>query len=298
MSNTNSALCSHLFAVSGSGKTRLALEGLCLNWGFYISCGTDPQKVGSCDFHLATDLIKSRNNWDGASGSDPNNTKSVNVANHTFMMLICARIFVLKQLLQNLPSGANGTQARKRWVLIQALPPFNNAQDDIFSAVLRSLWAADTSSMHLHIVTMLEEIRRTVGNDIFPKGRFFTVVDEAQVAAEYLTNSFRSFTTGIDKHPVLHAFHRFLSTIPYIHGVILAGTGLSKKMVQTALSSRAALYIHERPKPIVFIEVGRFTKDGRAHEDYIRKYLSLSSKSTSDQRLVDQILHWFSGRWV
>ncbi|KAF8241169.1 hypothetical protein L208DRAFT_1383632, partial [Tricholoma matsutake] len=28
----------HLFAASGSGKTRLSLEGLCHHWGFYISC--------------------------------------------------------------------------------------------------------------------------------------------------------------------------------------------------------------------------------------------------------------------
>ena len=210
------------------------------------------------------------NNWDSRSPGDPDSTKSVNVANRAFTMLICARIFVLTQLLQNLPSGANGIQARKRWVLIQALPPFDEVRGDIFSAVLRSLRAADTSSMHLHTVTMLERIRRTVGNEIFPKAQFFTVVDEAQVAAEYLTNS----------------------------GVILAGTGLTKKMVQTAVSSRVAIYIDKRPQPIVFVEVGRFTKDGRAYEDYIRKYLPLSTDSVSDQRLVDRILYWFSGRWV
>jgi len=238
------------------------------------------------------------NNWDSRSPGDPDSTKSVNVANRAFTMLICARIFVLTQLLQNLPSGANGIQARKRWVLIQALPPFDEVRGDIFSAVLRSLRAADTSSMHLHTVTMLERIRRTVGNEIFPKAQFFTVVDEAQVAAEYLTNSFRSFTTGIDKRPVLHAFYTFLSKTPYIGGVILAGTGLTKKMVQTAVSSRVAIYIDKRPQPIVFVEVGRFTKDGRAYEDYIRKYLPLSTDSVSDQRLVDRILYWFSGRWV
>ena len=121
--------------------------------------------------------------------------------------------------------------------------------------------------------------------------------DEAQAAADYLTTSFRSFTTGTDMRPVLHAFFKFLSENTCIRGVIVAGTGLSKKMVQTSVSSRTAQYMNARPKPIVFVKVGRFTKDGEAHKDYIYKYLPLST-SVSDLRLVERILHWFTGRWV
>jgi hypothetical protein len=42
ITNAYFAWCSHLFAVSGSGKTCCTLKGLCHNWGFYISC-----RVGS-----------------------------------------------------------------------------------------------------------------------------------------------------------------------------------------------------------------------------------------------------------
>jgi hypothetical protein len=34
----NLLLTSHLFNTSGSGKTCLALDGLCHHWGFYFSC--------------------------------------------------------------------------------------------------------------------------------------------------------------------------------------------------------------------------------------------------------------------
>jgi hypothetical protein len=48
LNNPDFAWCSHLFAVCGAGKTRLALEGLCHNWGFYISCerSRNAQKAG------------------------------------------------------------------------------------------------------------------------------------------------------------------------------------------------------------------------------------------------------------
>jgi hypothetical protein len=78
---------------------------------------------------------------------------------------------------------------------------------------------------------MLREVTHTVGEENFPNENLFAVVDEAQVAAEYLNVFFRSFTTGIDMRPVLHGFHRFLWDTKIFRGVILAGTSLSMKIV-------------------------------------------------------------------
>jgi len=52
------------------------------------------------------------------STTDPD--KNVNVAGRAFEMLICARLFVLKHLLeiQKLPPGTDGRTARRRWVLV------------------------------------------------------------------------------------------------------------------------------------------------------------------------------------
>jgi hypothetical protein len=292
MTNANFAWCSHLFAVSGSGKTRRTLEGLCHNWGFYISCqvGSDvsqKQTTGSRDFESVTELMKSMSRRDGTGEADI--TKNVAVADRAFAMLICARVFVLKHLLKNLPINTDATEARRRWVLAQVLPPsLQYDKDDLFTVVVRSLRSADTTDMLKLARTMLRGMAHIVGG-------LFAVVDEAQVAAVYLKDSFRSLTTGTDMRPVLHAFYGFLWKSGIFQGVILAGTGLSMKMVKNALSSQVAKYTGSR-EPIVSVELGRFTKDDTSHVDYIRKYSSLSGGSFSDQRLVERILYWLSGR--
>ena len=116
MANLNFAWCSNLFAVSGSGKTRLSLEGLCHNWGFYISCrgGSQKRAAGSRDFELATKIIESMSQWDESIGTgEADIAKNVKVAHHAFAMLICARVFVLSHLLKKLPIGTDVMVARQ-----------------------------------------------------------------------------------------------------------------------------------------------------------------------------------------
>ena len=237
--------------------------------------------------------MEDMSNWDpGCDMDKADNTKNVEVANRGFQMLICARIFILKKLFKNLPQGTDPMLVRRRWALVQVLPPFSQ-RGDIFDVAIRSLRNADTEVMRSLVDDMLSEMKNLVGKAIFSNKPLFVVVDEVQVAAQYLAKSFR-FSSRKDMRPVLHAFHRFLWENNFIEGVILAGTGLSRKMVRTAASSQCARASY--PVPFVFTEVGRFTKDDQAHEDYIRQYLTLSPNSHSDQRLVERILYWFSGR--
>ncbi|KAF8223481.1 hypothetical protein L208DRAFT_1316565, partial [Tricholoma matsutake] len=279
----------HLFAVSGSGKTRLALEGLCHKWGFYFTWQDDwkPGAAGSHDFVQATRIMESMSQWNKSTGSQPDTTKNVKVAGRAFTMLICARVFVLSRFLKNLPSGTDAMVAQRRWVLAQLMPPSKFSSSDLFTFVLESLHDASTTDMN-----------NIAGKEIFQqKQRFFAVVDEVQVAAESLTDYFHSRTTGLDKRPVLHAFYRFLWDIEIIEGVILSRTSLSKEMVQEAVHSRSAKNLGASPVPIVFVDVGQFMQDREDHKRYIDKYLSLSPSSVSDQRLIEQILYWFSGRY-
>lgn len=199
--------------------------------------------------------MENMSNWDGGSDmGEANSTKNVEVANRAFQMLICARIFVLKELIKKLPKGTDPMVARRRWVLVQALPPSLSPEGEIFNVVITSLRAADTMIMRTLICSMLSEIKNIAGKTIFPNKPLFTVVDEVQVAAQYLEISFRSSTTGTDMRPVLHAFHRFLWDTDLVRGVILSGTGLSMNTVRTAVSSKSALASH--PIPFVFTEVG------------------------------------------
>ena len=295
-------MCSHLYAVSGSGKTRLCLEGLCHQWGFYISCrGTSKKRVaGSMDFVTATQMMTEMSSWDECieKTDDVVNPVKTNVARRAFEMLICARLFVLKHLLEKLPPGTDAKTARRRWVLIQAMPPSIRYPSDIFSIVLESLRCANSRDMADLIKSMLADMTKIIGESIFPLNQqFFAVIDEAQVAAEYMNESFRSLTTGIDARPVLHPFYRFLQDADFIKGTILAGTGLSMKMMKKAVNSRGAQLLEESRNPLIFYDVGLFSNPGTDHRAYLEKYLTFAS-TVPDSRLMQRILYWFSGRWV
>jgi hypothetical protein len=211
-------------------------------------------------------------------------------------MLICARVFVLKCLLEKIPPGTSAETARRRWVLVQVIPPFDGIED-IFVVVLGSLRAADKTDLMDFTKTMLRGMTTRSEQIFFPNQGLFAVIDEAQVAAEYLDGAFRSTTTETEKRPVLHPFFSFLWNSELFKGVILAGTGLSMKMVRSAVASQGGALLKYRRDPFVFVEVGRFTKNGKEHKAYIKKFLRFS-QSVSNQRLRERILYWFHGRWV
>jgi hypothetical protein len=286
MHNPHFAWCSHLFSVSGSGKTRLSLEGLCLVWGLYISCqpGSDTRVGGSRDFLNSTATMETMRDW-----NDEESEKNVDIACRVFEMIICARFFVLKYILEQLPPGTDAMKARRRWVLIQAMPPYFENKD-IFSIVLAKLRQANTAALVKLTKSIYNDLSDIAGSDIFPPGeQLFVVIDEAQQAVEYLKESFPSIT-GSEKPPVLHPFYTFLRNSGYFQGVIFAGTGLSMKMVKEAVGTQTAKMI-EHPK--VFVDVGRFKIGNADHKNYIRKYLPALPDD-----VVDRITYWFTGRWA
>jgi hypothetical protein len=232
--------------------------------------------------------MKDMSNWNES-------TDKVDLARRAFAMLICARVFVLKCLLDLLPADTSAETARRRWVLAQVMPPIW-FDKDIFVVVLNSLRAAYKTDLLAFTDSILDELALHHGQVFYPR-KLFAVVDDAQLTAEYLNESFRSVTSASEERPALHPLYSFLWSCNFFRGVILAGTGLSMKMVRTDVISR---YVQAHPfrlVPFVFVEVGRFKKDDAFHKTYIEKYLSLS-ESDSDRRLMQRILYWFHGRWA
>jgi hypothetical protein len=92
------ALSSHLFNVSGSGKTRLSLDGLCCHWGFYISCRTEIGTAsGSNDFMVAIEMLQTMNSW---RADPPDFSNNSTAAHRAFAILLCARVVILEQLVK------------------------------------------------------------------------------------------------------------------------------------------------------------------------------------------------------
>ena len=229
---------------------------------------------------------------------EANSERAGAAANRAFAMLLCARIFVLKQFVRYLPEDTDPTVARRRWVLAQVLPPRKGASEwDLFVRVLQSLRAGRTEimrSFYVDTVTTLTTSRA----DLFPLGRatpIFAVIDEAQVAADHL--KFFPSTTGDELRPILREMYSFFVTTQLFAGIILAGTGLSMDMVKDAVSSVSAKEVGRR-QPLVFTNIGRFGTQDSSQVEYIHRYLSLSETGISDRRLLERILYWFSGRYV
>jgi hypothetical protein len=291
---------SFLFNTSGAGKTRLSLEGLCNHWGIYLTCrsGRRSATFGSSDFQAATSILTDISTWDPTAH---NFTGNAATADRVFGMLLCARVFVFQQLLTRLPEQIDVRIARRRWVLLQSLPGCHGLGDDIFAEVLRSLRHADTEIMRVFIRKTLEDLIARRG-DLFPsdvcsRGPLFLVIDEAQVAADRFKESFRSHIAENDVRPILHAMYRFLQGTRIFRGTIISGTGLTSEMVMRAVGSLSAKRTGESQTPLVFTDIGLFHTDP-SQVAYVRRYLTLSDNNMSDQRLMERIQYWFSGRSV
>jgi len=90
-------------------------------------------------------MLESMNTWRQSTAPSD---KNADAAHRVFAMLLCARVFILKQLVQSIPVNTGATVARRRWILAQALPPRLLLEgDDIFVKVLRGLRCADTKIM-------------------------------------------------------------------------------------------------------------------------------------------------------
>ena len=287
--------CSFLFNSSGSGKTKLILDGLCDHWGIYITC--QPGKfaaIGSNDFKVATRILADLSTW------DPNNQKfrdNPTEADRAFTMLLCARVFVFKQFLDRIPLQTDARTARRRWLLLQTLPGRILPGEDIFAEVLKALRPTCTFTMQRHILAMLTA---AITEDLFPTHppSIFLVIDEAQVATCGFKKIFHSHNREINEHPILLAMRRFFQDIHIFRGTIVIGTGLSTDMVKkTTIWAASAKRMGESQTPIVFTDLTLFHTH-LLQDAYVRRYLVFSDDDVSDQRLRERIQYWFSGRYA
>ena len=291
---------SFLFNTSGAGKTRLSLEGLCRHWGIYLTCQAAPRAPsGSGDFAAAVAIMES-STWDETGCNIQQNASATD---RVFAMFLCARLFVLKRLLDLVPLQTDVKAvkaARRRWVLLQIFPPCLRSSDDVFVEILRSIRSAD--------IDIMQDFIRTTINDLFVKkdilseegknsmkAPLFLVIDEAHEAYQF-NGRFRSDTTG-DYRPILHQIFKYFQGISIFRGIIVVGTGLSAGMVTRTIRSVSAGTTGRLEEPVVFSDVGAFTRTGSSQDAYVRQYLTLLD-NLSDQRLMERIQYWFCGRFV
>jgi len=250
---------------------------------------------GSGDFEEAIRVIQDLSTWNWGTGPE-RLSQNATAADRVFAMLLCARVFVLKQFLDCIPHPVDVLTARRRWVFLQIMPPCLeiHTTTDVFVEVVRSLRGAHSEEMQAYINSTTVEFANE--KEHFPR-RLFIVIDEAQEAARRLENSFPSTTTPSETRSALHELYRYIEGTGIFFGTIISGTGLSKEIVEVAITSISAKKMGKSYHPRIFAGTGVFI-DAESQENYVNSFLSLSDTNVSDQRLLQRIQRWFAGRCV
>ncbi len=314
-----------LVNTSGSGKTRLLLEGLCENWGFYFTSLVDSSYLGSSDVQNSIEthipdakLFRKNLPPPGSPGYDASLTANRDIANRVFRQIFLSRLIIFclftetmsKFITTHEDAPKDPRVFKTRWLLLQLQPSFlHPTLRDMFDNLSSNLAAASDSYINERTKALLNSTRRmcsrlqaegsstsaqTSSLKIAPIP-FFCVLDEAQHAATQHISSFRSEQNGTHC-PILREILKAWEGQSSGQGVfmVVAGTGIPKDVVDQAMFAA----VMKDSKYRWCSDTGAF--DTRpAQQRYLQKYLPKSFlASQSGIRLLERIWYWLHGRYV
>jgi hypothetical protein len=177
---------------SGTGKTRLTLEGLCQNWGIYVSAERDINFVGSSTMGT---VLKARIPRDASITHqlpDPDSLGYTQMRSHNlaiverhFKIALLAHLMTFSYYLNIANVGdIDGNTARQRWVLFQISSSAVGSPDFILDIALE-LESSPESELEALITETLVNIQNICREPLF------LILDEANVPARMLSNAFR-----------------------------------------------------------------------------------------------------------
>ncbi|KAI3621029.1 hypothetical protein WG66_013387 [Moniliophthora roreri] len=306
-----------LINVSGSGKTRIVLEGLSRNWGFYFVCQDDGTFIGSKDLVNALhDKVP----------NDPNFTKDLRtvnldfgsedfkgalkinrlIANVRFSEVLLARLTIFNQFLQSMEihmqqhGQGDMSQYIQRWLHLQLYPNILHSDyNDVFSSLTEALASDSPELLEKEIKRARNSVRQKLAKH---SGRrhFYIVIDEAQEASSLHSYSFIS-ARSVEWRPVLRELvfdwttHLNSHTQDLYTSFVVTGTGVSVQGLTEAVSS-ASLKHHSH----TFAKssaTGAFDLREQ-QESYVARYVPVEILNTdSGRRLLDRMWHWLRGRY-
>ena len=314
-----------LVNTSGSGKTRLLLEGLCENWGFYFTSLVDSSLLGSSDVQnsIQTHVPDSHQFRRilppmGSPGYDTALKANRDIANRVFRQIFLSRLIIFNLFTETMLEYINTHEDaprdprvfKTRWLLLQLQPSFVHPELwDVFDGLSSKLSDASDSFINTRTKALLTSTRsmcsrlqaegsststQTSSSEI-AQIPLFCVLDEAQHAATQHSSSFRSDHNGSHR-PILREIVKAWEGQSSGQGVfmVVAGTGISKDVVDQAMASA----IMKDSKYRWCSDTGAF--DTRlAQQQYLQKYLPESFlASESGIRLLERIWYWLHGRYI
>ncbi|THU87891.1 hypothetical protein K435DRAFT_842374 [Dendrothele bispora CBS 962.96] len=309
---------------SGSGKTRIVLEGLCQHWGLYLTCqsifdSSDMLSFGSTDISRIVTELPSQSSFTSflPDELDSNSFRLLqqnwDITKHWFTAALLARTVLFHQFLntaisETFPLGAD---LRRRWLLAQ-IQPITVFGSDILNSFTRDIGTtSSTTDIEATFVQIWGEVTTLLYTldpslNASKKPTIFVVIDEAQDGVSQLPQAFMS---GLPipseetrkKRPVLRqlvftltsALHKVGNGIDFAY--IVTGTGISRKMLEEAISS--ATYKEQKIAFIPAYNTGGFDYEKNQRE-YIAHYLGQDfPDSKIGKCLCSRMWHWLQGRY-
>ncbi|TDL26512.1 hypothetical protein BD410DRAFT_523108 [Rickenella mellea] len=284
-----------VFNASGTGKTRLLLDGLVRKWGFYFACATDLQSPhGSFDLTFAIKLLSRSKrfcNTVSLGNADPTDIiKNRDITEQSLLKVWLVRLLVFERFLSLVPRTMPVDEAKRRWLFLQLFPS-KLVQSDVFSVVSRSLSGAEITFMKAMITETFINIKQRLPCD----EHLFAVFDEAQYATKTYNEAFLSedFT---EHRPVLAEIIAVWENLGHDMTLVVSGTSPFTNVRRNSRSSP----IGSPGGWQLFTSTGEFSAR-ESQEKYIMRYIWPSVKvkedlAHRDQSILDRAWRWFRGR--
>ncbi|KAL1729151.1 hypothetical protein EV714DRAFT_213520 [Schizophyllum commune] len=263
---------------SGSGKTRLLLEGLCQRWGVYMTCSVESSGVGGSDASYALSIELQTDEYfkpDVRLGEQEIENNRF-VAKNMFSMLLLSRLLLLHRFLQAVPASARNTnETRQKWLYLHVLPESVGC-DASLSRLMQKLVSLSTTSVRAAVGDTLVMIRSLLGVRDFP---IFCVLDECQVADQLYPGAFGENTTTLQQMALAWEANAHMP-------VVLCGTE----------ANLAPLIGPAHPNRRVCTDTGAFdTPDDQRR--YVTQYMPPDMVSSSvGESLIARMWSWLRGR--
>ena len=285
---TTKILCN----TSGSGKTRLLLEGLCLNWGLYFTAETQPEGVGSEDLEFVLRSLHDFSRLIKLTDTNVDTAVAENraVTTRRFLILLYVRLLIFRVFLERASATPSGIvdEHKRRWLLIQ-LAPVTLLGTDIFHSLTVSLLAASPLYLMQGVESELAKVRK-----FLLRSELFCVLDEAQAPTNMFSDCFFSEATPATPRPILRQLITCWEKI--LPNFIISGTGISMEGIETVFASAVAKVASLGSRTIT--DTGAFN-DAKSQRAYLKRYLPEKYLDTEAGKVVaSRVRFWLHGRWV
>ncbi|CCA75362.1 hypothetical protein PIIN_09346 [Serendipita indica DSM 11827] len=242
---------------SGSGKTRVLLDGLSNRWGFYLTAEPSLDHIGSSDLGYMIDRMSGKAGWasgvfDGVSNRRVTQSKSQTnekIAKLGVSRILFARWSILKVFLEVAKQvhGSLPPNIKESWLLFQILSPTS----DVFRQFIDSCLAGVDTDQQIPRIHLFDD----------ESTLFYYVLDQIQEAEHALMGCF-SDSSGLQRGSLLLPLVQRL--LDDNHHVILSGVSFSLDHLPTATTSQVQWHIHHQMDDL---------SDPNRQEAYIRRYL-------------------------